>query len=168
MSMPPSRSPAATAAVEGATRAAGAATPGTARRPRPMIAVRIVVWATISMGVLVKLSQHRKGGREVLMCHRLHKEGHIVTITHLDTRWEIVGVIDSIKDFETVSGMRRDRESGEDGVDREDGEELSRVKKSSFYSDSLILEHVPLLKCSAYRFIVSHVEAFEQVILLVG
>ena len=81
-----------------------------------------------------------------------------MTITHLDTRWEIVGVIDSIKDFETVSGMRRDRESGEDGVDREDGEEPSRVKKSSFYIDSLILEHVPLLKCSAYRSIVSHVK----------
>jgi hypothetical protein len=76
-----------------------------------------------------------------------------------------VGAIDGIKDFEMVSGMRRDRESGEDG---EDGEELSRVIKSSFYSNLLILEHVPLRKSSVYRSIVSHVEAFEQVILLVG
>jgi hypothetical protein len=64
--MPPSRSPAATAAAE------GAATPGTARRLKPMIVVRIVVWATISMGVLVKLSQHREGGRDVFMCRGLH------------------------------------------------------------------------------------------------
>ena len=70
--MPPSRSPAATAAAEGATRAAGAATPGTARRLKPMVVVRIVVWATISMGVLVKLSQHREGGRDVFMCRGLH------------------------------------------------------------------------------------------------
>jgi hypothetical protein len=42
------------------------------------------------------------------------------------------------------------------------------VKRSSFYSDSLVLEHVPLRKSSTYRSIVSHVKAFEQVILLVG
>jgi hypothetical protein len=81
------------------------------------------------------------------------------------------------------SGMRRDRESGENREDgenrenredgenrenREDGKELSKVKRSSFYSDSLVLEHVPLRKSSTYRSIVSHVKAFEQVILLVG
>jgi hypothetical protein len=70
--------------------------------------------------------------------------------------------------------MRRDRESGENREDgenrenREDGKELSKVKRSSFYSDSLVLEHVPLRKSSTYRSIVSHVKAFEQVILLVG
>ena len=58
--------------------------------------------------------------------------------------------------------MLRDRELGEDG------EELFRAKKSSFYINSLILEHVPSRKSSTYRYIVSHVEAFEQVILLVG
>jgi hypothetical protein len=50
----------------------------------------------------------------------------------------------------------------------EDGEELSRVRNCSFYSDSLILEHVPLRKSSTYRSIFSSVEVSGQVILLVS
>ncbi|KAH8642561.1 hypothetical protein IG631_00024 [Alternaria alternata] len=76
-----------------------------------------------------------------------------------------MGAIDGIKYFEVISGMRRDRESGQDG---ENGEELSRVRKSSFYSNSLILEHVPSRNSSTHGSIVSHVEAFDQIALFVG
>ena len=71
-------------------------------------------------------------------------------------------VVDNIRDFGMKRGMWDDR------VLSEDGESLSRVKKSSFYSSSSILEHVPSRKSSMNSSIVSHVEAFEQVILLVG
>lgn len=108
--MPPSRSPAAT---EGATRAAEAATPGTARRLKPMIAVRIVVWVTISMGVLVKLSQHRKGGREVFVSSTALRRAHF----DYYTPGHFIGTVraqDCIGDFGMVSEMLRDCEPGEE------------------------------------------------------